>query len=96
MKNLTGSKYSTGDLEESLGVTPADIDNDGVINSKVGFHGYDRKGVPNVIKARAMESGTSTQRKRPFIRPAINKVKQKVEKAMEEIIDNEINKVVKE
>ena len=96
MKNLTGSKYSTGDLEESLGVTPADVDKNGVINSKVGFHGYDRKGVPNVIKARAMESGTSTQRKRPFIRPAINKVKQKVEKAMEEIIDNEINKVVKE
>jgi len=95
-KNLAGSEYSTGDLEESLGVTPAGVDKNGVINAKVGFDGYDRKGVPNQLKARAMESGTSRQRKRPFIRPAVNKAKQKVEKAMEQTIDEEISKIVKE
>ena len=95
-KNLAGSEYSTGDLEESLGVTPAGVDRNGVINAKVGFDGYDRKGVPNQLKARAMESGTSRQRKRPFIRPAVNKAKQKVEKAMEQTIDEEISKIVKE
>ena len=95
-KNLAGSEYSTGDLEESLGVTPAGVDKKGVINAKVGFDGYDRKGVPNQLKARAMESGTSRQRKKPFLRPAINKTKQQVEKAMQEIIDEEISKIVKE
>lgn len=95
-KNLVGSEYSTGDLEESLGVTPPGIDKKGVINAKVGFDGYDHKGVPNTLKARAMESGTSKQKKKPFIRPALNKVKEKVEKTMAEIIDEEIKKTVKE
>ena len=87
---------STGDLLDSLGVSPADVDKNGIINSKVGFSGYDRKGVPNALKARAMESGTSTLRKRPFIRPAVNAVKGKVEQAMENIIDGEQKKIVKE
>lgn len=95
-KNLTGSKYSTGDLLDSLGVTPAKVDRNGVINAKVGFEGYDRKGVPNAIKARAMESGTSRQKKKPFIRPAIRVTKDKIEKTMQEIIDSEIQKITKE
>lgn len=66
------STEPTGDLLDSLGITPVGVDKDGVINAKIGFSGYDRKGVPNQLKARAMESGTSTLRKRPFMRPAGN------------------------
>lgn len=95
-KNLQGSEYSEGDLLESFGVSPADIDKNGAINASVGFTGYDRKGVPNALKARAMESGTSQQRKKPFMRPAINSTKDKVEKTMQDTIDNEIQKIVKE
>ena len=95
-KNLQGSKYSTGDLLDSLGVTPVGVDKNGVYNAKVGFSGYDRKGVPNALKARAMESGTSRQPKKPFLRPAIQATKEKIEKTMEDVIDNEIQKIVKE
>ena len=95
-KNLANSEYSTGDLLDSLGVTPVKVDKNGVINAKVGFHGYDRKGVPNAIKARAMESGTSRQKKKPFIRPAIRTTEDKVYKTMQEVIDNEIQKITRE
>lgn len=81
---------STGDLLNSLGVTPPDIDKKGVINCKIGFAGYDRKGVPNALKARAMESGTSRLRKRPFIRPAVNRAKQRALNEMQKSIDADL------
>lgn len=74
---LGGSEYSTGDLLNSLGIAPIDSDSRGNTNTKIGFGGYDRKGVPNALKARAMESGTSTQRKKPFMRRAVNRAKKK-------------------
>lgn len=89
-KNLQGSKYSTGDLFNSLGVTPVGVDKNGVYNAKVGFSGYDRKGVPNVLKARAMESGTSRQPKKPFVRPAVNRAKKKVLEEMGKSIDADL------
>jgi len=81
---------STGDLLESFGITPPDVDKNGYVNTKVGFAGYDRKGVPNALKARAMESGTSTLKKRPFMRPAINKTRKKALSEMGRVIDEEI------
>lgn len=74
-KNLEDSKYSKGDLIDSFGIAPPDVDKHGNTNTKIGFEGYDSKGVPNALKARAMESGTSTQKKKPFVRPALNKTK---------------------
>lgn len=72
----------TGDLLKSFGVAPIRRDENGNVNTKVGFHGYDRKGVPNQVKARAMESGTSKLKKRPFVRPALNKCRKRVHTAM--------------
>lgn len=89
-KNLRGSEYSTGDLIDSLGITPVDEDKNGVYNAKVGFSGYDRKGVPNALKARAMESGTSRQRKKPFMRPAVNRARKKVLAEMGRSIDADL------
>lgn len=83
----------TGDLLDSLGIAPISIDGNGNTNTKIGFDGYDRKGVPNALKARAMESGTSTLRKRPFVRPAVNTVKQQVQQAMGETVEKEISKI---
>lgn len=76
------SDEATGQLLESLGITPIKMDRDGNWNGKVGFDGYDRNGVPNQLKARVMESGTSKRKKRPFIRPAINKCRKSAEEAM--------------
>jgi HK97 gp10 family phage protein len=81
---------STGDLLNSLGVSPPSVDKNGVYNCKIGFAGYDRKGVPNVLKARAMESGTSKLRKRPFIRPAVNRAKKRALEEMEKSIDADL------
>lgn len=81
---------STGDLLDSLGIAPPDVDRNGNTNTHVGFSGYDSKGVPNALKARAMESGTSTLKKRPFVRPAVNKTKQKAINEMGKKLDEEI------
>lgn len=93
---LTGSsaKGPTGDLLESFGITPFGRDKDGNWNVKIGFDGYDRRGVPNQLKARVMESGSSTLKKRPFVRPAVNATKKKAVDAMRKVIDEEIEKMM--
>lgn len=64
----------TGDLKDSVGLS-AMQNKDGYIYTKVTFNGYDRKGTPNAIKARVLESGSSTRQKHPFVRQAVNRVK---------------------
>lgn len=93
--NLASSKYSTGDLIKSLGIAPIDIDRQGNTNTKVGFDGYDSKGVPNQLKARVMESGTSNQKKKPFVRPAVNRSKNKALEAMKKVLERELLKLDK-
>lgn len=93
--NLAGSKQSTGALADSLGITPVATDRDGFINAKIGFDGYDEKDVPNQLKARVMESGSSKVRKRPFVRPAVNASKKAAVEAMQRVIDEEIEKTMK-
>lgn len=85
----------SGDLADSLGITPMSRDDNGDWNAKVGFDGYDSRGVPNQLKARVAESGTSTQKKKPFVRPAVNATRKTAIKEMERIIDEEIKKLVK-
>lgn len=87
------SDASTGDLLESFGIAPIGTDKNGNTNTKIGFDGYDSKGVPNALKARSMESGTSTLRKRPFVRPAVNAVKSKAQETMGDVVDEEIAKI---
>lgn len=87
-----GPEKSTGALAESLGIAPIDRDEDGVINAKIGFDGYDEKGVPNQLKARAMESGTSTQQKRPFVRPAVKATRKQANEEMGRVVEEEIKK----
>lgn len=84
----------TGDLSKSFGVTPIERDSDGNWNARIGFDGYDSKGVPNQLKARAIESGTSRLPKRPFVRPAVNATRKKAIEAMKKVIDEETNKIM--
>lgn len=89
---LMGTKTTvpTGDLLVSFGIAPPGVDRNGNTNTKIGFEGYDRKGVPNALKARAMESGTSTLKKRPFVRPAVNKTRGKAIEEMGKKLDDEM------
>ncbi len=95
--NLRGvvSSEATGALAESLGVTPMQADSAGNWSVKVGFDGYDAKGVPNQLKAQALESGTSRgERKHPFVRPAVNASKGATLAAMRAVIDEETKKIM--
>ena len=81
-----------GDLSGSLGITKISVFAD-VAETRVGYDGYDRKGVPNQLKARAYESGTSRgQPKRPFFRPAANGARQAAIGAMASEVDDFISK----
>lgn len=92
LKNVV-SGDSNGDLEKSLGIAPIKEDREGNWNTKIGFDGYDRRGVPNQLKARVLESGRSNQKKRPFVRPAVRQTKAEAIKTMDRVIQEEIEKM---
>ena len=93
--NLEGvlSPEATGELVASFGVTPIEKDASGNWNAKIGFDGYGSDGVANQLKARVLESGSSKQQKRPFVRPAVNATKGQVVERMGQVIDEEIQKL---
>ena len=80
-----------GDLRDSAALIRYE-NKDGFIFTQVVFDGYDRKGVPNALKANVYESGSSKQPKRPFIRPAVKRVKL----AAEMVIAQEFEKICEE
>ena len=92
-KGIAGLPARTGvtkqGLEEGFGISPLQNE-DGYLNVKAGFDGYNKNGVPNVLMARVFESGTSRVAKRPFVRPAVNRAKKPAEAKMAEVIDAEI------
>lgn len=92
---LEDSTQSTGELEKSLGISPIQEDRSGNWNAKIGFDGYDKKGTPNALKARVLESGSSHVQKRPFIRPAVNATRKTALNKMRQVIDEETQKQMK-
>ena len=93
--NLQGvlSSEATGEMEASFGVTPIERDSDGNWNAKIGFDGYDSNGVANQLKARVIESGSSKQSKKPFVRPAVNATKRTAVEKMGQVINEEIQRL---
>lgn len=88
-------------LLESLGITPVELDN-GFYNAKIGFDGYNSirtkkypKGQPNQLIARVVESGSTYMDKTPFMRKALTATRGKAMQRMQEIIDNEFEKIMK-
>lgn len=69
---------------------------------KLGFDGYNKlrtrkfpKGQPNVLIARSLEFGSSISRKHPFVKPAVKATRDACEKKMADVIDMEIDKLMK-
>jgi len=94
------SEEATGGLVEAFGVTPITKDANGW-NAKVGFDGYDNnpskkypKGVSYQLIARSIESGTSYRVAKPFVRPAMKKVKKRVVEKMNEIIEKRTKEIL--
>lgn len=96
--NLQGilSGKSTGDLEKSFGITPVNRDDRGDYNAKIGFHGYDKKGVANQLKARVLNSGSKVRgiKGKRFFRPAIKATEKEVQEEMSRVVKEEIKKRV--
>lgn len=84
----------TGGLRDSAALRTFKNDN-GYVYTQVTFDGYDERGHPNPVKARVIESGSSTRQKHPFIRPAVNRVKAQAEAMMaaefEKICEEKMN-----
>ncbi len=88
------SPDATGQLESSLGISK--IQNDrGYVNARIGFDGYDSKGVPNQLKANVLESGSTRQPKRPFMRPAVNAARRPAKEKMKQVVEQEIENLMR-
>lgn len=89
-------------LQYALGI--AKMRNDGgFYNVKIGFDGYNNvktkrwpQGQPNMMVARAVESGTSWMTKQPFMRKAEQSSRSQCERVMSETVDKEIKKLIGE
>ena len=103
-KDLKRKSRSTGELIDSLGVSPDDVDNNGIHNLKVGFNEPRRKQTKikksrsyytttNAMIANVLEFGKSGQTPKPFLKPAKNKSRKKCVAAMEEKLKEELSKV---
>lgn len=93
-ENTPVGEKDGGDLRDSIALTKYRTEN-GFTYTKVVFDGYDRKGVPNALKANALESGTSRMPKRQFIRPAVNSVKRAAEFSIETALNKRLEELMK-
>lgn len=89
-------------LLTSLGSAPISDDGKGFINTKVGFHGSNSvqseqwpDGEPNLLIARAVNSGTSFMEANPFAKAAYSKSSGKARREMKKTAEEEIKKVTK-
>lgn len=85
-----------------LGVTHMSTDENGFINVKIGFDGYNDiqskrwpRGQPNQMVARAIESGTTWMTKNRFVARAVAKTRKRAVEAMQKRAETEIKKIMK-
>ena len=99
--NLAGAigkdtKYpseSTGELERSLGLSPAKLDRNGNHNIKVGFSEPRSDGGSNAQIANIIEYGKHGQPAKPFLKPAKSASKAAVIEAMKQTFEQEVSKL---
>lgn len=91
-----GTKYpseSTGELERSLGLSPAKLDRNGNHNIKVGFSEPRSDGGSNAQIANIIEYGKHGQPAKPFLKPAKSASKAAVIEAMKQTFEQEVSKL---
>lgn len=91
-----GTKYpseSTGELERSLGLSPAKLDRNGNHNVKVGFSEPRSDGGSNAQIANIIEYGKHGQPAKPFLKPAKSACKATVIEAMKQTFEQEVSKL---
>lgn len=101
-KTIVGlSETQKQGLIDGVGIASIE-DKNGVINTKVGFNGYNDhvtehypKGQPNALVARSLESGSSIGTKHPFVRPTASKARKTITQKMADKVKKEIEKAMK-
>ena len=91
-----GTKYdsrSTGELERSIGLSPAKLDRDGNHNVKIGFVDPRSDGDSNAKIANILEYGKHGQPAKPFLKPAKRASKSACEEAMKRAFEVEVGKL---
>lgn len=92
----SGLKYdarSTGELEGSLGLTPAKMDRDGNHNIKLGFSEPRSDGGSNAMLANLIEYGKHGQPAKPFLKPAKSASRAECIRVMFQTLEVEIQKL---
>ena len=96
------TKAQKDGLLQGLYVARMEEDIDSVYTT-IGFDGYNRvktkkypKGQANAMIARAVESGSSARRKTPFVRPAVNRIKDRAIQRMADKVDEQIKNLMEE
>lgn len=94
-------EYERDGLLEGLGIAKM-RDDDGRISTRIDFDGYNRlkskkypNGHPNSMVARAINSGTSTRKKNPFMARAVKAARAKAQSAMAARMDADIAEIMK-
>ena len=98
LESVIGSdtKYdsrSTGELVESLGLTPLKIDRNGNSNVKIGFSEPRADGESNAMIATVIEYGKHGQPQKPFMEPAKAESKNECKKIMKAVLEREVSKL---
>lgn len=92
----SGLKYdarSTGELEGSLGLTPAKTDRDGNHNIKLGFSEPRSDDGSNAMLANLIEYGKHGQPAKPFLKPAKSASRAECIRVMSQTLEEEIQKL---
>lgn len=88
------SNRSTGELYNSLGVSPVKVDREGVYNVKVGFREPRSDGKANAMIANVLEYGSEDhhQPARPWLRPVKSKAQKVFALEFEKIYDQKVKR----
>jgi len=89
-RNTKYKSRSSGELLDSLGVSPARQDKNGNFNVKVGFCEPRKGGGVNAKIANILEYGKSGQPAKPFLKPAKTASRKPCIQAMEQKLEQEI------
>ena len=90
-----GTKYdsrSTGELEASLGLSPAKLNRDGNHDVKIGVVEPRKDGGSNAKLANILEYGRHGQPAKPFLKPAKTQSKSAAISAMQQKFEEEVEK----
>ena len=91
----SGTKYdsrSTGELEQSLGLSPVKLNREGNHDIKIGFSEPRSDGGSNAKLANILEYGKHVQPAKPFLKPAKTASKQACIDTMTQKLEEEVKK----